>query len=234
MQIQTLSQMVNQSLHINPSLTWGVLDNELGLQEREWERTQREQWEPYDFKLSDPRFHVYERNLTRVRKHTAKGMDANDESSCLVTLPDLRQFVVPNLDCIRMLCHGDMMDSYITDRFSKICIMSLHKATSSLFQLFFKHLSMYLLQLPLFLRVKESSACCPPGFTDSEDADRNVVRGTWRDDIQGFCGGMANIGRTGSNMHTANAVSVRNAFCNYFNSPQGSVSWQLSHVRCTS
>lgn len=48
-----------------------------------------------------------------------------------------------------------------------------------------------------FLRVKESSAYCPAGFTDSENADRNVVRGAWRDDIQGSCGGMANIGTGG-------------------------------------
>jgi hypothetical protein len=120
-----------------PKLDMGVLDNELGLQEREWERTQREQWEPYDFKLSDPRFHVYESNLTRVREDTAEGMDANDESSCLVTLSDVRQFVVSNLDRIRRLCRGEMMDSYITDRFSKICMTSLHKATSSHFHLFF-------------------------------------------------------------------------------------------------
>ena len=31
-----------------------------------------------------------------------------------------------------------------------------------------------------FLRVHESSVCCPPGFIDSEDGEGNVVSGEWR------------------------------------------------------
>ena len=44
-----------------------------------------------------------------------------------------------------------------------------------------------------FLRVRESSSYCPPGFTDSEDADRNLLRGGWRDEA-GNTGGMVTIG----------------------------------------
>ena len=47
-------------------------------------------------------------------------------------------------------------------------------------------------------------------------------------------GGMVGIGRSSSNMHTLNAATNRDAFREYFNSPQGSVSWQFTHVRRTS
>ena len=33
-----------------------------------------------------------------------------------------------------------------------------------------------------YLRSKESSAYCPPGFVDGEDGEGNVVRGSWRED----------------------------------------------------
>jgi hypothetical protein len=85
-----------------------------------------------------------------------------------------------------------------------------------------------------FLRVRESSTYCPAGFSDGEDADRNVMRGGWRDEVESSNGGMVGIGRSSSNMHTSNAAANRDAFREYFNSPQGSVSWQLTHVRRTS
>ena len=83
-----------------------------------------------------------------------------------------------------------------------------------------------------FLRVRESSSYCPPGFTDSEDADRNLLRGGWRDEA-GNTGGMVTIGRASSNMHSSNAAANRDAFRQYFTSQEGAVSWQLPHVRRT-
>ena len=86
-----------------------------------------------------------------------------------------------------------------------------------------------------FLRVRESSVYCPPGFTDGEDADRNIIRGSWRNELRSnSAGGMTNIQRSSSNMHAASAADIRDAFYRYLSSPQGSVSWQLPHVRRTS
>ena len=34
-----------------------------------------------------------------------------------------------------------------------------------------------------YLRTTESSAYCPPGFTDGEDGERNVIEGAWRSSL---------------------------------------------------
>lgn len=83
------------------------------------------------------------------------------------------------------------------------------------------------------LRERESAVYCPPGYTDSEDCDRNLVRGAWRDEAEASTG-MTGIQRSSTNMHTTTAAAVRTAFQNYFYGAQGSVSWQLTHVRRTS
>lgn len=84
-----------------------------------------------------------------------------------------------------------------------------------------------------FLRAHESSVYCPPGYTDSEDADRHIVRGAWRDEAESSTG-LTSIQRSSTNMHATTAATVRDIFCEHFSSPQGSVTWQLQHVRRTS
>ena len=84
-----------------------------------------------------------------------------------------------------------------------------------------------------YLRTTESSVYCPPGFIDGEDGDKNIVRGGWREEVDGTSGGLTAIGRTGANTFSRNAAAIRDAYRDYFNSPSGEVSWQLTYVRRT-
>ena len=43
--------------------------------------------------------------------------------------------------------------------------------------------------------------------------------------------GMASMPKQGSNRYAADAGTVRDKFCQYFNSPQGAVSWQYSQMK---
>ena len=74
-----------------------------------------------------------------------------------------------------------------------------------------------------YLRTEESSVYCPAGFIDGEDGDGNVVSGYWRE--EGSSGALAPIGPAGSNHHSRSAATIRENFCNYFNSLAGEVSW---------
>ena len=83
-----------------------------------------------------------------------------------------------------------------------------------------------------FLRTTESLVYCPPGFTDMEDSDGNVVIGTWREDSSSQ--GLEDIRGAGSNYHSLNAAKIRDTFSNYyFTSSHGEVSWQYQHVHRT-
>ena len=83
-----------------------------------------------------------------------------------------------------------------------------------------------------FLRTTKSSVYCLLGFIDSEDADGNVICGSWREE-QGSSGGLLPVRQAGSNHHSRIAAMARNNFCTYFNSTQGELSWQYRHVRRT-
>ena len=87
------------------------------------------------------------------------------------------------------------------------------------------------LMLHNFLRTTESSVYCPPGFTDIEDSDGNVVEGTWREDSASQA--LENVRNAGSNFHSLNAARIRDTFRDYFSSPNGEVSWQYRHVHRT-
>lgn len=51
-----------------------------------------------------------------------------------------------------------------------------------------------------FLRTTESTVYCPPGFTDGEDGEGNVLEGTWRRDEEQSTG-LEPVSRTGSNRY---------------------------------
>ena len=70
---------------------------------------------------------------------------------------------------------------------------------------------------------------CPPGFTDHESDNGDMIRGTWRDEV-GQNMSLQPVGRVGSNNHGVCALSVREDFKRYFNTI-GAVPWQLKHVR---
>ena len=68
----------------------------------------------------------------------------------------------------------------------------------------------------------------PPGSLDHCDADGNFIEGSWRNEINEMNRllNLNNVPRKGS----ANVHKIRDEFCNYFNSPQGKVSWQYDAI----
>ena len=85
-----------------------------------------------------------------------------------------------------------------------------------------------------YLRTKESSVYCPPGFIDCEDGDGNVISGNWRTEVNSTStSGLTPLGRTGANRYSTSAAAIRDLYCSYFNSHCGEVSWQVNHVRRT-
>ncbi|XP_003389732.2 PREDICTED: putative nuclease HARBI1 [Amphimedon queenslandica] len=82
-----------------------------------------------------------------------------------------------------------------------------------------------------YLRLHESHVYCPPCFTDREDNEGNIINGEWRDNHSSL--GLERIGRTGSNRGSWEADAVRETYCNYFVSEEGSLPWQSHHVHRT-
>lgn len=72
---------------------------------------------------------------------------------------------------------------------------------------------------------------CPPGFIDQDNSD-GVRSGDWRKEVQGYTG-LAPMGLAMSNNYTRTAKDVREDFMDYFNSPDGAVSWQYDYVNRT-
>ena len=81
-----------------------------------------------------------------------------------------------------------------------------------------------------YLRVKESTVYCPPGFVDAEDGTGNLLEGEWRAQTSGDTG-MKRIGQVGGNRYTRSAAKLRETFRDYFLSSHGEVAWQYNHVR---
>ena len=92
------------------------------------------------------------------------------------------------------------------------------------------------LALHNYLRQTSKAPYTPNGFADSEDNDCTIYLGEWRNqlernDSETNC--IRNIrGKRGSRPREE-TVSMRDALKDYFNSNEGSVPWQLSHVRRT-
>ena len=68
---------------------------------------------------------------------------------------------------------------------------------------------------------------CPFNYVDQENAS-GIKAGQWRDTIEN--GGMLPMGQLGSNNYSKTAKETRDLFMNYFNSEEGSVSWQIDMV----
>ena len=81
-----------------------------------------------------------------------------------------------------------------------------------------------------FLRVRESSVYCPPGFCDHEEADGTVVPGEWRR-VSG--NGILPLGQQGSNRPAYTATEIRNKLKSFFLSKEGELAWQKAHVNST-
>ena len=72
---------------------------------------------------------------------------------------------------------------------------------------------------------------CPSGFTDTDNVNTRTP-GEWRQDVNQTANWLP-MSRSGSNNSTRDARSVREAWCEYFNSLAGAVSWQYNIVRST-
>ena len=73
--------------------------------------------------------------------------------------------------------------------------------------------------------MSNESQYCPPGFIDNKTRP-----GDQRNETEGYSG-MLNLRQQGSNNYSISAADVRDQFCSYFNSENGSVSWQWDLVQ---
>ena len=79
------------------------------------------------------------------------------------------------------------------------------------------------------MRDKRWSSYCPSTLID-QDTDRGMTNGTWRNTTSS---GIIDMTQVGSNIFTKQAKEVRDDYRDYFNSPEGEVSWQLDMVTST-
>lgn len=82
-----------------------------------------------------------------------------------------------------------------------------------------------------FLRTRESSVYCPPGFGDTEDGSGNVISGEWRK--EGLGQGLLPVGRVGANRYAQSAADVRQELADYFMTPSRELKWQYERVTRT-
>ena len=87
-----------------------------------------------------------------------------------------------------------------------------------------------------FLKVDESRQFLPTRryclqhFTDYEDRSGSITLGDWRSLVNGSLG-MSSIQRTGTNMYSHSASEIRDSLAEFFDSPEGMLSWQYSYIR---
>lgn len=82
-----------------------------------------------------------------------------------------------------------------------------------------------------YLLSTENARYTPTGFTDCFSASGDLIEGSWREGTQQQA--LATIAIQGTHNHSENAKTVRDQFCEYVNSAEGAVEWQLDHVRDT-
>ena len=90
------------------------------------------------------------------------------------------------------------------------------------------------LALHNYLRLTENAKYIPKGFADSEDSDGNIVPGGWRKDVQSGNSALEEIMVYVQKSQPLSALDARDALKDYLNSEEGSVPWQVGHVRRTS
>ena len=81
-----------------------------------------------------------------------------------------------------------------------------------------------------YLRLPENACYSPNGFIDSEDNNGAIKAGDWRKIVANDDGAFRSFqGQRGR--HSCQANAVREAFVQYFLTPEGQVSWQWDYVR---
>ncbi|XP_054588663.2 uncharacterized protein [Nothobranchius furzeri] len=76
-----------------------------------------------------------------------------------------------------------------------------------------------------FLRQQRSDAYTPPGYVDSEDANHQLVSGTWRSE-----GALQSVSASRARNSSVDAKKQRDVLAQYFVSPAGRISWQENMV----
>ena len=81
-----------------------------------------------------------------------------------------------------------------------------------------------------YLCMTENAQYIPTGFVDC-DSSSGMKEGEWRNIVRGANSGFQNMSRTGSPNYSIDAKATRDNFCEYVNSEDGALPWQLDHVR---
>ena len=81
-----------------------------------------------------------------------------------------------------------------------------------------------------YLRLTDGAHYIPTGFVDSESNSGIVIQGDWRKELQDQ-GCLLNFSKSKINRSVFDAIAIRNTFKDYFNSCEGSLSWQLDYVQ---
>jgi len=85
-----------------------------------------------------------------------------------------------------------------------------------------------------YLRQTENAIYCPAGFVDHENANGEIQPGHWRALIRNNpSSSLNNLSNVRGSRYSKDAIDMRNSLKDYVNSPEGSLSWQLEHVRRT-
>lgn len=85
-----------------------------------------------------------------------------------------------------------------------------------------------------YLLLHVNAKYLPPGFVDSDDGSGHMIPGQWREMVRNDARpALRPLRAQGSHNYGFDAKQTRTAFKNYVNSPEGSLSWQLKHVRAT-
>ena len=84
-----------------------------------------------------------------------------------------------------------------------------------------------------YLKQTDNAGYTPDGFVDSECCNAGPIEGSWRFVVSNQQSAITSVGEIGSNNFGQEAKDVKEKFLNYFNSTEGSISWQLGQVRHT-
>lgn len=79
-----------------------------------------------------------------------------------------------------------------------------------------------------YLRLTEGPRYLPTGFVDCESNSGEIIPGDWRKELNDTS--FINLPKSRSNRSNQESNEIRDDLCNYFNSNQGSLSWQLDYV----
>ena len=80
-----------------------------------------------------------------------------------------------------------------------------------------------------YLRLTDNAQYVPTGFVDSEDSSGKIIGGDWRSVVNEGALLPTATGRA-FNRSSADAKQTRDLFEKYFNSQEGSLSWQIAYV----